>query len=60
MSTLSNQLDEVISQLDYHRQEIIKLRQRKQELENQIPLKNVLQLVKEFLEGKSTNDYHDN
>ena len=59
MSKLSTQIDEVLDQLEYHRDQLIYWRQRKQELEQQIPQpKNILQLVREFLEG-ITDDNHN-
>lgn len=59
MSKLSKQIDEALDQLEYHRDQLIYWRRRKQELEQQIPQpKNVLQLVKEFLEG-ITDDNHN-
>jgi len=52
MTNLSQQIDEAISKLEYHREQLIYWRQRKQDLEQQLPQpKNILQLVREFLEG---------
>jgi hypothetical protein len=59
MDSLSKQIDEAIDRLEYHRNQLVYWRQRKQELEQQIPQQNILQLVKDFLEGLTSNDHDD-